>query len=176
MALARSRLQSERKAWRKDHPFGFVAKPRTLHDGSQDLFTWDVVVPARDGSVWAPARVPAVVKFSEDYPSTPPVVKFNKIAGRPIFHPNVFPDGRVCLSITNPNDGSRHHYGVGGTWQPSLSLKHVLLALQQFLDEVTSYAAGRELEYKLFTQDRPAYNRKVKEQVNALLPEAPVVL
>ena len=53
---------------------------------------------------------------------------------------------------------------------------YVLLALQQFLDEVTSYAAGRELEYKLFTQDRPAYNRKVKEQVNALLPEAPVVL
>ena len=29
-----SRLSQERKNWRKDHPFGFVAKPESKPDGS----------------------------------------------------------------------------------------------------------------------------------------------
>jgi ubiquitin-conjugating enzyme E2 I len=32
-SLARSRLAEERKAFRKDKPFGFVARPETRPDG-----------------------------------------------------------------------------------------------------------------------------------------------
>ena len=32
--VAFARLTQERKAWRKDHPFGFVAKPATAADGA----------------------------------------------------------------------------------------------------------------------------------------------
>lgn len=31
--VARSRLAEERKAWRKDKPFGFYARPETKEDG-----------------------------------------------------------------------------------------------------------------------------------------------
>lgn len=31
--VARGRLATERKNWRKDHPFAFVAKPDTKPDG-----------------------------------------------------------------------------------------------------------------------------------------------
>jgi len=31
--VARARLAEERKAWRKDRPFGFTAKPETSADG-----------------------------------------------------------------------------------------------------------------------------------------------
>ena len=33
--------------------------------------------------------------FPEEYPSKPPKCKFTP----PLFHPNVFPSGTVCLSI-----------------------------------------------------------------------------
>ena len=32
-------------SWRKDHPIGFVARPRSKADGSTDLLNWDVVIP-----------------------------------------------------------------------------------------------------------------------------------
>jgi hypothetical protein len=32
-SIARGRLAEERKAWRKDKPFGFFAKPETNADG-----------------------------------------------------------------------------------------------------------------------------------------------
>lgn len=35
---ALSRLSQERKSWRKDHPFGFVAKPETAPDGEDMAF------------------------------------------------------------------------------------------------------------------------------------------
>jgi hypothetical protein len=37
---------------------GFVAKPTTLPDGSQDILNWEVVIPGKDGTIWEGARVP----------------------------------------------------------------------------------------------------------------------
>lgn len=37
--------------------------------------------------------------FKDDYPSTPPKCKFDP----PLFHPNVYPSGTVCLSILDEN-------------------------------------------------------------------------
>ena len=102
--------------------------------------------------------------FSSDYPEKPPKVKFLPIDGQPIFHPNVYTDGGVCMSIINP-EGSTHHYGSGGTWTPTLSIKAVLLALQSFLDEATSRASGREEAYRLFNNNKPEYDKRVKQQV-----------
>lgn len=45
--IARGRLQEERKAWRKDHPHGFVARPTTGADGSMNLMVWDCGIPGK---------------------------------------------------------------------------------------------------------------------------------
>ena len=53
--IALGRLAEERKAWRKDHPFGFVAKPKTNDDGTLNLMHWECVIPGiKTGS--APSR------------------------------------------------------------------------------------------------------------------------
>ena len=39
--IAEGRLREERRSWRKDHPIGFVARPRSKADGSTDLLNWD---------------------------------------------------------------------------------------------------------------------------------------
>jgi ubiquitin-conjugating enzyme E2 I len=45
--IARGRLQEERKAWRKDHPHGFVARPVLDADGSMNLMSWDCSIPGK---------------------------------------------------------------------------------------------------------------------------------
>jgi ubiquitin-protein ligase len=44
--LATNRLIEERKSWRKDHPFGFFARPV-----GDDLFRWECGIPGKQG-VW----------------------------------------------------------------------------------------------------------------------------
>lgn len=46
--IARGRLTEERKAWRKNHPHGFVAKPETK-DGSVNLMIWECIIPGKTG-------------------------------------------------------------------------------------------------------------------------------
>jgi ubiquitin-conjugating enzyme E2 G2 len=40
----------------------------------------------------------AKLSFPQDYPLNPPKMKFTS----EIFHPNIYPDGRVCISILHP--------------------------------------------------------------------------
>ena len=39
--IAQARLSEERKCWRKDHPFGFIARPMKKADGTMDLMLWE---------------------------------------------------------------------------------------------------------------------------------------
>ena len=47
--IALSRLAQERKAWRKDHPFGFVAVPTKNPDGTMNLMNWECAIPGKKG-------------------------------------------------------------------------------------------------------------------------------
>lgn len=50
--LAAQRLSEERKNWRRDHPFGFIATPSKNADGTLNLFQWDCAIPGKSGTIW----------------------------------------------------------------------------------------------------------------------------
>lgn len=50
--IAAGRLAEERKSWRKDHPFGFIAKPAKNEDGTLNLFQWECAIPGRKDTIW----------------------------------------------------------------------------------------------------------------------------
>jgi len=114
--LARGRLMAERKEFRKNRPFGFVAKPVTKPDGSQDLLEWECLVPGKEGTLFAGASYPITMTFTDSYPETPPYIRLHLIDGKPLCHPNIYPSGKLCLSITNTKEDH-------GTWMPSTTIR-----------------------------------------------------
>lgn len=52
MALCMNRLNEERKQWRRDHPFGFYAKPQRNAQGLLDLKTWECGIPGKEKTLW----------------------------------------------------------------------------------------------------------------------------
>jgi ubiquitin-protein ligase len=54
------------------------------------------------------------MKFSEDYPCNPPEVVFKT----PIFHPNVYKSGEICLDILKSN------------WSPVYDVSNILVSIQ----------------------------------------------
>jgi ubiquitin-conjugating enzyme E2 I len=157
--LAQMRLAHERKGWRKDHPEDFVAKPATLSDGSTDLMLWSCVVPGKAGTIWEAGHYSVKLKFSNDFPSRPPECYFSP----PIFHPNVYDDGKICLSIINPPE-------QGGAWKPCLTIKQILLGIQELLDNLNNDSAAQQAAYVAYRSNMPAYIRRVKEQASRFAP------
>ncbi|XP_052884859.1 SUMO-conjugating enzyme SCE1-like isoform X2 [Gossypium arboreum] len=132
--IARSRLAEERKAWRKNHPHGFVAKPMSAPDGSVNLLVWHCVIPGKTD--WEGGYFPLTINFSEDYPSKPPICKFPN----GFFHPNVYPSGNVCLSILSERRG----------WRPSITVTQILVGIQDLLDQPNASDYAQTEGYRLY--------------------------
>lgn len=64
--------------------------------------------------------------FPDDYPFSPPKVLFHTTDGKTRFHPNLYIDGKVCLSILGTYSGP--------TWSGTQTLSSILLSLQGLLD------------------------------------------
>lgn len=73
----------------------------------------------------------------------------------PLFHPNVYPSGTVCLSILNEEEG----------WKPAITIKEILLGIQSLLDEPNPESPAQADAFNLFKKDRAAYEKKVRSIV-----------
>ncbi|CAH2353131.1 SUMO-conjugating enzyme Ubc9p [[Candida] railenensis] len=150
MSLCKTRLQEERKLWRKDHPFGFFAKPIKAEDGSLDLTTWTAGIPGKQNTLWEGATYPITITFPEEYPSKPPKVKFPA----EFYHPNVYPSGTICLSILNEEQD----------WRPAITLKQIVLGIQELLTSPNPDSPAQEPAWRAFLKEKDVYEKKIKEQ------------
>ena len=79
------------------------------------------------------------IVFPADYPFSPPAVKFLTGDGYTRFHPNLYVEGKVCLSILGTYSGP--------SWSASQSLSSVLMSILALLDtnplaHEPSYSSG----------------------------------
>lgn len=97
-------------------------------------------------------NLPLAVSYLEDFMLT------SNLAGKfvpPLFHPNVYPSGTVCLSILNEEEG----------WKPAITIKEILLGIQSLLDEPNPESPAQADAFNLFKKDRTAYDKKVRNIV-----------
>lgn len=143
-------MAEERKQWRKDKPFGFVARPEKNPDGSTNPLRWTCRIPGKPNTDWEGGFYPLTMEFSEDYPSKPPKCRFPQ----GFFHPNIYPSGTVCLSIINEEDG----------WRPSLTVRQILQGIQDLLDEPNPHSPAQSDAFVTFTRDKPKYSELIRAQ------------
>lgn len=105
------------------------------------------------------------MEFSEDYPTKAPICMYCRFLLKNIismthsyclhsyfpslcamkgkfpagfFHPNIFPSGTVCLSI------------LGDDWKPSITVKQILIGVQDLLNTPNKESPAQEEAYKIF--------------------------
>jgi ubiquitin-conjugating enzyme E2 I len=83
-----------------------------------------------------------------EYPTKPPKCKFVP----PLFHPNVYPSGTICLDILDEAEN----------WKPAITVKEILLGIQTLLDEPNQNSPAQAEAYQLYRKDREQYERKVR--------------
>lgn len=73
----------------------------------------------------------------------------------PLFHPNVYPSGTVCLSILNEDEG----------WKPAITIKQIVLGVQDLLNDPNPESPAQAEAYNLFKRDKVEYEKRVKRVV-----------
>ena len=87
----------------------------------------------------------------------------NQSAGKfvpPLFHPNVYPSGTICLSILNEEEG----------WRPAITIKQILMGIQDLLDEPNPDSPAQSEAYTLFQQNKEAYKKRIRMEARKNAP------
>lgn len=111
MNIAIARLLAEQKNMRKDRKYMFFAKP------TKNIKIWEAGFPGPNIPLYQNSYYLVKIEFNDKYPYQSPRVVFKY----PVYHPNVYTNGDVCLSIFQNG------------WKASFTINNILYGLQQLL-------------------------------------------
>lgn len=86
-------LQMELKSLQTSPMEGFV-----VQCDDQNVFKWNVALFGPPATIYQGGYFKATIKFPNNYPYAPPTMRFLSS----VYHPNVYSNGELCISILHP--------------------------------------------------------------------------
>jgi len=90
------------------------------------------------------------IKFDSDYPIKPPSVKFIT----PMYHPNIYRDGQICVDILQNHE-----------WSPVQNVRTILISIISLLMDPNPLSPANREAAELYLKDKQQYEKKVREFV-----------
>ncbi|XP_057839072.2 ubiquitin-conjugating enzyme E2 13-like isoform X2 [Cryptomeria japonica] len=98
------------------------------------------------------------MSFPPDYPNNPPSVKFTS----EMWHSNVYPDGRVCISILHaPGDDPNAYEHASQRWSPVHTVETILLSIISMLSSPNHESPANVDAAKEWRDQRGQFKKKV---------------
>ncbi|PRP83982.1 hypothetical protein PROFUN_08666 [Planoprotostelium fungivorum] len=161
-----ARLQKELKDLSKNPVEGFKVE---IPDDT-NLFKWVVYIQGPSGSLYENGIFKAEMNFPEDYPNAPPSMKFIS----EFWHPNIYPDGRVCISILHTPDPMNTDERPEETWRPILTVESILVSVCSMFSD-PNFSSPANIDASVEMRNTPEIFKKrakacVERSLNNLPP------
>lgn len=108
----------------------------------------------------------------------PRCVKSNAVAAfkflRPLYHPNIYPDGRLCISILHPpGDDEQSGETAAERWNPSQRVESVLISVLSLLDDAEVSSPANVDAGVMLRTSPDKYKEMVKKDLQASKADIP---
>ena len=129
-------------------------------ENDDDLFLWNIVFEGPEDTLYEGGYFKATLKFPDDYPNNPPVMNFIS----KMWHPNIYPDGKVCISILHPpgTDQFNQQESAEERWRPILGVEAILISVISMLNDPNIDSPANLDASVQFKSDKEGYNKKVR--------------
>ena len=126
-----------------------------------DFYKWSVVLFGPENTIYEGGYFKASLLFPEDYPYSPPSMKFIT----QMFHPNIYKDGNVCISILHKPgfDKFNEQEKVEEKWRPSLGVEKIILSVISLFDDPNCDSPANIDAAVMFRNNRKEYEKKVRQ-------------
>jgi ubiquitin-protein ligase len=122
--MAMKRLQIEYKQSVKEPNYFY-----SISINQNNFYIWDALLIGPPDSPFEGGIFKCQFKFNNNYPNKPPEFKFTS----PMFHPNIYPDGRVCISILHEGEDEFGYESLSERWNPSQNVNSILMSILSML-------------------------------------------
>eukprot|EP00039_Didymoeca_costata_P019975 m.339579 g.339579 ORF g.339579 m.339579 type:complete len:168 (+) comp18873_c0_seq1:171-674(+) len=162
MSSAMRRLAKEYKELRRNGPDGILAGPVS----DDNFFEWEAIIAGPVDTPFEGGLFSAQLSFPKDYPLNPPKMKFTC----QMFHPNVYEDGSVCISILHaPGEDPSGYEQAAERWSPVQSIEKILLSVVSILAEPNDESGANVDASKMWREDRARFLRITEQLVQKSL-------
>lgn len=136
-----------------------------------NIFQWRLgLIVVNPESAFNGAYFKAEMTFTDEYPYQPPTFRFLI----PIYHPNIYPDGRLCISILHtPGEDLTSGEQASERWSPLQGVESVLRSVLLLLDDPEINSPANVDASVMYRDDRAMYNKKAKEIVERSKADVP---
>ena len=137
-----------------------------------------------DSTLYEGGMFKAKLDFPVDFPSMPPSMTFTT----KMWHPNIYPDGRVCISILHPPGDDEHNpqetadlrhaspaplFAAGGgggrrslkkrRWRPVLGVESILMSVISMLSDPNDSSPANIDAAVQWREDPQAFKKQVRK-------------
>ena len=118
--MAMRRLQIEFKQLIKDPNYFYSVSPN-----EDNFYEWDFIIIGPPDTFYEGGLFNGKITFPKEYPNRPPNLFFTTN----LYHPNIYPDGRVCISILHEGVDEFGYESVSERWNPSHGVNTILMSI-----------------------------------------------
>lgn len=124
----------------------------------ENLLVWSTVIMGPPGTVYEGGYFRATLTFPSSYPQAPPTLRFTS----KMWHPNVGPDGTVCISILHaPGEDQYGYERPEERWLPVHTVESILLSVISMLASPNAESAANVEAAREYRDDPETFKRKV---------------
>lgn len=138
---------------------------------NDNLFKWRAWIEGPKETPYEGGIFQTELTFPDDYPMMPPTMYFTS----KFWHPNVYTDGKVCISILHPpGDDPMSGEHSSERWRPTQTVQSILLSVISMLsDPNTSSAANVDASVEFRDHRDTKFADHVKKCVEAAMKDVP---
>ncbi|PWN94545.1 putative ubiquitin-conjugating enzyme E2 [Tilletiopsis washingtonensis] len=136
-----------------------------------NLYEWEIMIIGPNDTLYEGGFLRAELVFPPEYPLLPPKMKFIT----PMWHPNVYADGNVCISILHAPGTDEYGYeDAGERWMPVHTVESILISVISLLsmDTPSTDSPANIDAAKQVRDDIKGYRKKVRQLVRQSAEEA----
>lgn len=128
-----------------------------------NVYEWEILMMGPDGTLYEGGFFKARLVFPSDFPNMPPTMTFTS----DMWHPNVYADGRVCISILHPPgiDEFNQQESAEERWRPILGVEQILVSVISMLSDPNDESPANLDAAVMWRNDRAAFKKKVRQVV-----------
>lgn len=141
--MALKRLANEYKHYMKDPNPLYTVTPR------EDFLVWDFNIFGPPDTLYEGGIFSGTIKFTRHYPNKPPEVVFNNI-----IHPNIYKDGKVCISILHEGEDTYGYESASERWSPAQNVNTIMLSIISMLS-APNFDSPANIEASVLWKNEP---------------------
>jgi len=124
----------------------------------EDIYKWYFILIGPKDTPWEDEIYNGIMEFPKNYPFSPPIINFSS----QLYHPNIYKDGKVCISILHEGIDEYGYEDTSERWSPVQTIQTIFLSIISLFHEPNCNSPANVDASIMYKKDIKEFTRYIR--------------